>query len=304
MTVKRRRQVLEAAVLLVVFSLTVWAVVDDGPSAYWGSHQFTAGMAPGFASLGLTVFAVDRILAWRDDRRWARVAVVAYRGIGRTSRDIANGLAALYCDPVQHTLDAPRPGSPGRDRRALDPLDSVGPMPRGKDDLRAFSTELPSQHAPADDIVPEERLTALIEDDEWCEFASHRIAEMVDVNRRCIAEWAPVMMAADQPRDLLNAFASLNDELFTLSIVLQRIQHARSDDERRNAIGMWRISDAKARILTNRFWKHANGGRFALALPIALREADFDAVFEDLRVLPSRWSKLSAFRFVGDPYVP
>ena len=90
--------------------------------------------------------------------------------------------------------------------------------------------DLPTHQAPPDDVLPPDRLFALMENVDWCRWASAEVSSLTDHNRNVVARWAPLMMAAEQPRDLLDAFAALNDELFALSILLRRLADRRAVD--------------------------------------------------------------------------
>jgi 4-hydroxybenzoate polyprenyltransferase len=65
----------------------------DGPSSTWAQRPFLTGVATGFLTLAVTVLVVNRLTELREDRRWRRVAIVAYRSIARGSRDISSALA-------------------------------------------------------------------------------------------------------------------------------------------------------------------------------------------------------------------
>jgi hypothetical protein len=88
------------------------------------------------------------------------------------------------------------------------------------------------------------------------------------------------MMAAAQPRELLDFFASLNDELFNLHVKLSlRGQKHGQNANRDDVIYHWRIVDGKSRLLPNRLWRLVGEGHYSLYDPPSLQGMDEIAAF-------------------------
>lgn len=288
---------------MIVSLVGVLAAVTDGKDSFWAQRPFLAQVLIGLLTLALTVATVDRLKVARENRAWRRIAIVAYRSLARASRDVTTGLTALYADLARASGPKPEGGTQGK-TRDLDPLDEVRVSPPGKAALRIFGGRLPSDEAPGDDLLPAARLRRLLSDREWCAFATTRVSAMVDENRDIVAKWAPLMMSADEPRLLLDAFASLNDELFILAIVLRRASDRRLDDrELQSALRVWRTTDGKARILTNALWQHANGGRYSLLIPPALAQIGVERAFSVSGSI-SGWPVTEAAPVDRDPFSP
>jgi hypothetical protein len=259
----------------MLIAITAVALQVDGVSSIWARRPFLGGLATGALSLAFTVMIVDRWLTSRDNQRWARVAAVAYRGVARESRDISSGLASLYCD-LDHEIGA-RYKRPDWTPGDLTPLDEIREIPPGKEDVKALSAhDLPRIDDDGDgDLLPAARVRFLLNDAAWRLLATEHIALLVDRNRTTVARWAPLMMAAEEPRDLLDAFASLNDELFVLSVKLRHVGHGGVDGvEAADMLNHWRIVDGKARLLTNELWRLAGEGHYALRLVPQLEDLD------------------------------
>lgn len=103
------------------------------------------------------------------------------------------------------------------------------------------------------------------------------------------------MIAAEEPRRLLNHVALLNDELGYLRVQLEELHAAlgassagaagRSVAQMQNRLIIWwQLFDARARALTNALWSAAGSDEFSYWLPEQIRAAGVNAAFEDLSV--------------------
>jgi len=292
-----------AAVLILLGGYL--ALEQDGKNGFWADNPFLAGLAGSALTLVATVLIVDRFLSWRSNRRWRRIARVAYRGVARSTRDISHELAALYCDP-DLTPGSTMPGGI-RGPRDIQPIEGIRQLPAGKGELGVWKTrDLPSHWPPLDDVIPRARLLALSCDRAWCESAAHHIGQLVDANRRAIQQWGPLMLAADEPRDVLDAVASLNDELYAVAVTLRRLWDesiATSAADHAEAIMLWRIVDAKSRILTNAMWSAANEASYSIYLPGEVRTIPYRRACREVFRLPE-WSLTEGYAPSRDLYAP
>jgi hypothetical protein len=274
-----RRTATTAIVALALIGLTVGALTQDRQNGFWASHPFLGGMATGALTLAFTILLLDKYLARRENYRWRRVAAVAYRGVARESRDISALLASLYCD-TDHRIGSSYE-DPNWTTYDLSPIGEIRRLPDGKHELKVFAQPLPPQDDP-DDLLPEERARVLLADRDWCALAARELDQSVDRNRDTVARWAPLMMAADEPRDLLNAFASLNDELFNLHVKLRLRGQGLDQGSVDDVLTHWRVIDGKARLLTNHLWRKAGEGHYSLRLPPVLHRLDYPEAFRQL----------------------
>jgi hypothetical protein len=299
---RARWGVLAVAAVLVCTTVAL-AVFADGQHSFWTARPFLGQVMISLLTLALTVVIIDRVRVGRDNRRWRRIAIVAYRSVARASRDVTTGLTVLYSDPSRTSGHKLEGGSQGR-TRDLDPLDEIRSLPAGKEGLAIFKRRLPPDEPTYDDLIPPARLKCLLLDADWCRFATLHVSALVDANRDAVAKWAPLMMSADEPRTLLDAFASLNDELFILAIALRRGTDRELDERAiESTLRAWRTADGKARILTNTLWRHANGGRYSLLLPPALKQVGLAKAFRTSARIKG-WSVTDGAPVDRDPFSP
>jgi hypothetical protein len=270
---RKRRRIAFLASVVALLVVSVVATLADGSKGLWATHPFLSGMTTGALTLAFTVLIVNRYLSLRDGRRWRRVAAVAYRGLARESRDISASLASLYCD-LSHIIGASYLDPEWRPK-GLSPIGEIRAIPNGKDAIRAFlHADLPPEDDP-DDLLPAPRVKHLASDEEWSRLVADHLASLVDRNRDAVARWAPLMMEADEPRDLLDAFASLNEELFMLHVKFRQLSVGAEDlVDIEDVVDHWRIIDGKARILTNTLWRLAGEGHYSMRLPSELEALD------------------------------
>jgi hypothetical protein len=189
-------------------------------------------------------------------------------------------LASLYCD-LDHRIGATYE-DPNWTTFDLTPLGEIRFIPDGKEQVQALHrSDLPPVDDP-DDLLPEERVRLLLTERTWAALAASHLDGLVDRNREAVAHWAPLLMSAEEPRDLLNAFASLNDELFSLQVKLRHLATYGVGTDSQDVIDHWRIVDGKARLLTNRLWRTAGEGHYSLRIPPGLTDHDGLGVFQHL----------------------
>jgi hypothetical protein len=89
------------------------------------------------------------------------------------------------------------------------------------------------------------------------------------------------MMNAEEPRDLLDAFASLNDDLFSLNVALEDRARRAGESSRSidDVVHSWKVVDCKARLLTNELWRLAGEGHYAVVVPDALGNIEMHRIF-------------------------
>jgi hypothetical protein len=99
LTLLNRRTLWMAPPLVALAAAAVVGAVIDGPSSTWAQRPFLTGVATGFLTLAVTVLVVNRLTELREERRWRRVAIVAYRGIGRESPGYFVGFSGAVLRP-------------------------------------------------------------------------------------------------------------------------------------------------------------------------------------------------------------
>ena len=277
---------------IVVFLAVVVPLTIDGPNGIWAQHPFITGLLTGFLTLAATIVIVNRLIEARADQRWRSVALVAYRGLARESRDVSTQLAALYCDADHYCGPLPTGGSQGH-TRDLEPLYEIRNPIAGKDKLPVFeSSSLPTEVPDDQDVVPVARMQLLLHDATWCKFAHDHVADLATRQIDLVAKWAPLMLSAAEPREFVDAFASLQSELFALAVALLRCANSPDDEPSiAAALHLWRVVDGKARIITNCLWAYSERGIFSLKLPSALRQMTIGSVIEQPGRLGT-WQKL------------
>jgi len=243
----------------------------------------------GFLTLALTALVVDRLVLWRDRRQWSHVATIGYRGLARSARNIVGALAALHIEPARD--QAPGWMSPEGGTSDKHPASQIrhARLPLSRAGLRVFQAPELLRGSVSPDLVASDRARLLLRSSEWRAFADELLAGLVDESREAVGSWAALMLGAGEPRAFLNAFASLNDELFELETRIRAVSQAdehkldQEIEQRIQAVvGQWRTVDAKARILTNSLWAAAGEGHHSIALPREIQGVSTSDAFAQL----------------------
>jgi hypothetical protein len=262
------------AAVTALLLLTGAALLLDGTHGVWARRPFLGGLATGAVSLAFTILILERVVASRDNRRWDRVAKVAYRGLARETRGVSAGLAALYVDEIRRPEEILN--DPSWDSSVLHPVNEIRAAPAERTQMQAaFALAPGDQYDTERDLLPVARVEYLVADPAWVAMAERWLHALLDNNRHAVAQWAPLMMASDNSRDMLDAFASLNDELFSLILAVEELDRRSIDAALvERVVQFWRITDGKARLLTNELWRQADEGHYSLILPTALHGHD------------------------------
>lgn len=286
MNVERGERFLLIALPPILIAIGIALALNlDGARGIWAAHPFLTGLVTGFLTLATTVLVVNRFLELRADRRWRSVALVAYRGLAREARDVSTTLAALYCDLDHYIGPQPSGGTQGH-TRDLDPLYEIRHPISAKASLRVLHLRnLPTQRSDPDDVVPAARMRVLLADRDWCQLAHDEVERLQDRQLDVVSKWATMMLSSSEPRQLLDAFATLQVELFALAVRLQKLvnedkqngHHEEADAD--IALDLWRSVDAKSRVITNRLWEHSEYGLYSLKLPPALAKVSLGDAF-------------------------
>ncbi len=271
-----------AAAAAAALAASIAAVLlGDGKDGFWAKWPFLSSLLSGFATLAVTVFVLDVFLRRRERRRWANVAAVGYRALGRSTRTLVGDMALLYSDPKRlvglpwhqlHTGTA--------NKHPLDQTRHAPPKPEKLMISALLDDSLASDYA-ADGWIPLPRLRALLEDCEWVDFADTSLSHALDINRQTVGDWASVMLGADEPRAFLDNFARLNDDIFALQNLLRALVREQRNENRKSVVNLiaraalrhWQILDGKGRLLCNYLWAAAGEPEHTIAVPTWLLQA-------------------------------
>src|SRR3954451_20609333 len=129
-----RRRLIFLALPAVIGAATFFALQGDGRDGYWNAHPLFGSLVSGGLLLVLTAFGLERFLAWREAKRWAVVAAVAYRALGIRTRGVLTRLDALHVD-AEEVADAN--SGPWRDT-GLTPARELKQLPPWRAGLHIF----------------------------------------------------------------------------------------------------------------------------------------------------------------------
>jgi hypothetical protein len=258
-----------------------WSLTEDGKAGFWVSHPMLGSFISGVLLFLFVAVIVERHLKRREEKKWRQVARLSCHALGdEGSRRIVTGLAALWSGPdicIEPAWYVPE------DTRSLVPEENVRELPPGASDISVFArSELPLV-GPYEGLVPLARLAALTEDEEWRAWACTYVQALRNDGRRLLASWAPVLLAANEPRRLLGELATLNDDLGRLRVALPKRGKATPATARRvsqEVVELWLIADAHARVLTNALWVAAGEEEWAWYLPRELRSVTHQEAFD------------------------
>jgi hypothetical protein len=281
-----RRRLLLAASISVFAAAVFFALRGDGRGGFWATLPLLGSLVSGLILFAILGFGVERFLDYRDKMKWRQLAALACHTLGDSgSRPMVTELAAVYVAPDDDLTQYRRPSDSTGD---LHPLTSALPIEEGKTIWALNSPSLPSLDFAQESLVPPARLRYLLHDEEWLEFAIGRFQPLRHQIRATLAPWASIMILSHEPRALLNALASLNDDFGYFRVELEVLAcsiRAKGDpdeiDERvEDAIARWQLLDARARLLTNALWRVAEVEQWSYELPVHLREMSLDAAFK------------------------
>jgi hypothetical protein len=251
---------LVVAAFVAVGSLLV--LLGDGSRGFWTKHPMSVSILSGVFLLAFASLVVQKLLHGRELKRWEQVAKLACHTLadGVTS-PVVVGLAGLYAG---RDVEARGAWDEQRDTRALQPIMELRRLPDGVETIRVFDAPLPSLAPGEGGLIPQQRLCRLLHDQQWTEWAIQHLKDLRIHGREVAAGWAPILIAADTPRALLNYVAQLNDQLGWLRMFLEKTNRhrlARRHDDLEKAVDevlrRWQLVDARARLLTNFLWKEA-----------------------------------------------
>lgn len=254
------------SILCILIAVALAAVIVDVRNhSFWAGHAFLTGLLTGFLTLGISIFGINDFLERRAAKRWGFVAEVAYRGLGRESRDVSVTLASLYCN-LDHPLEAAYMER-DFDKSKLTPLGELRRLPKGKEEIQIFcSPKLPELDNGVDVRVPAERLRVLLSDPAWVQMAERETGALVNINRETVAKWASLLMNSTESRKQLNDFSHMNEGIFELAYELQRFEIDQDKGRIERIIDLFALNDLRSRLLTNRLWTLADEEyRFMLA---------------------------------------
>ena len=239
------------------------ALIGDGEGGYWTDHPLLASIVSGLLVLALAGTAVERLLRIREERRWRGVAALACTTIAdEVTRSVTATLYALWRDAGYE--------APARD----DPLPELVPerllpewevreVPDGREQVAVLGSGQAVAAGPSG-TLPSGRLAELMRDPDWRRWACRHLRELHAKSRPVLAQWAPVMLPPQEPRDLLDDAALVVDHLSYLreDILTERLAAEPEELERR-----WLALDVQARVLTNSLWKEAGETDWCFELP-------------------------------------
>ena len=263
----------ELAALSALAAGTFFSLRGDGNHGFWAGHPMLGSLVSGVLMLGFGVVFLDRILKRRDLGRWRQVSHLACHTLGdQVTRGIVTGLAVLWTDDAH--LAKPRYEARLNWNTAnLDPIDEINEVPAGRDAVALLQDPtLPRiDERPTLAHVPRGRLIALLGDATWRAWAIPYLREIRTRGRDLVAQWAPVMIMAEEPRALLNRVAQLNDDLGVLRERIERVsERAIRGVETEGAdlvviVNAWADLDQDARVLTNELWAMAGQSHYSFA---------------------------------------
>jgi hypothetical protein len=257
------RWAFEAVILLVIAIVVVLALRGDGEAGYWNDHPMLAELVSGLILLAIAGTVVERLFRAREERNWRGVARLACNTIGdEVARSISATLFALWRDAAYEPppVDGPRGDRP---TNRLLPEWEVRELPEGRDEL-AVLREGHELEAGPEGTLPDGRLEQLIKDEEWRTWACSHLRRLHTRARPALAQWAPVMLRAQGPRDLLDRAALVVDHLGYLR---DDIKDGNHDGDVGELERRWVALDVQARLLSNALWEEAGEPDWCFALP-------------------------------------
>jgi hypothetical protein len=257
------RWAFEAVIILVIAIVVVLALRGDGEAGYWNDHPMLAELVSGLILLAIAGTLVERLFRAREERNWRGVARLACNTIGdEVARSISATLFALWRDAAYEPppVDGPRGDRP-TDR--LLPEWEVRELPEGRDEVAVLRDGDPLEAGP-EGTLPDGRLEQLMKDEEWRSWACYHLRRLHTRARPALAQWAPVMLRAQGPRDLLDRAALVVDHLGYLRDDVKDGNHEGDlgELERR-----WVALDVQARLLSNALWEEAGEPDWSFVLP-------------------------------------
>lgn len=212
----------EKLLLIAAAAVTAAIASDTRPllEGDWSHHQIWSGLLSGAVLLLLGYAVLEQWMERTAARRWATVALLAFRALGRSCDAVRQSMNELLTDvyemPEGSSLDE---HARLRLRRALE-----------RPEVLAATTL-------------EKKLTLLLADRAWVTTSVEALDISKIAHRREIAEWAPIMLGTDRLQGVLNGLAWLNQGLFDLQDALRGVRDGTGPGlERRRelAIERWR----------------------------------------------------------------
>lgn len=246
--------------LLVVCGLVVTDLAYD----FWTKHALSASLVANAVVLALTLWIVNRVQRERAERRWRPVALVAYRSLGVSARDLLARLAALYTDAEQ--IEAALGGVWLFD--GLTPSRELKDLPAWRAGLDVFKKpDLPPLDTASDEPPPVQRLRFLATDDDWLRTAAVQVHDAREALIVELERWAAVMVGAHQPAARVAMFAQLVDAVASLRERLLRYATNQTRIRWRSTTSSFggSCSTRRRRLLTNVLWRDGDTPyRFAI----------------------------------------
>jgi hypothetical protein len=257
------RWAFEAVIVLLVAIAVVLALRGDSESGYWSEHPMLTELVSGLLLLAIAGTVVERLFRAREERNWRGVARLACNTIGDdVTRSISATLFVLWRDAG---YEPPPVDGPRGDRRtdALLPEWEVRELPEGRDEVAVLQDGGTLETGP-EGTLPSGRLEQLMADEEWRSWASRHLRRLHTQARPALAQWAPVMLRSQGPRDLLDRAALVVDHLGYLR---DDIKDANGEGDLGELERRWVALDVQARLLSNALWREAGEPDWCFALP-------------------------------------
>lgn len=251
----------------------VFVLRGDGRAGFWVNHPMLGALTAGALLFLFGVLVIDRLVKYREHRRWRSVARLACNTLGdELTRSIVTSLAVLW--QPRSTKPLPREvARAGWRTHELRPSREIRHVPVGRDRVKVLDVRSDlAASGPRLDLAPQQRLVRLMLDLSWRAWTAQHLRELRTGTRELLAGWSVVLLSADRPRDLLDRTAQLIDQLGYLREGLEKMSGVR---EPRQQVAMavqltadWQqILDVRARMLTNALWAEADQEHYAFVLP-------------------------------------
>ena len=281
---KRKRNMLA----LTIIFLTITAIGIDLFTSFWSGYTFLAGLTTGFVTLGTSLFIVDQWLQRRNNKRWAVVADVGYKGLGLFCSRFLEFLASAYINLSEiRTLTEWDVSS---DYSQLSPwsIMEFAKFSSERLSLKVFEREVLADYRSHPFAqMPKERMLQLMKDREWGNWFEQRLYDFRMKHFSAVAEWAPLMMHSEEAREMLNYFSMLNVPLLLSDRRMKMVQQRGLPIDMEWLFAQLFLLDIRTRFLANElFTRGHNRVHFILDDRIAkmcLAEV-FDAKNEELLV--------------------
>jgi hypothetical protein len=212
----RSAAIWSGSVLLVL--LLGLAAAD--PLLHWGSRwtqwPMVAQVLTGLLLLALTVFSVDAVVRWHDDRtrsrdleaRWRGLGGIPFRSLAAVCGDLVDGLGWLLTS--HHPFG--RPSILQRDGATrLRALLAIA---------RVRERSIPSGREGA---VLQSNLERLLGSERWCKFAWSRLHLLKRAFREGVAAWTVPMLTLEELADVLARMAEIDQLVGDLQTELARL---------------------------------------------------------------------------------